>query len=73
MVIQWEAAYATAYRIEVSADGATWTQVAAVTGGDGGLDNVAFPATGARYVRLTGQTRATPYGFSVYEVDLYSH
>jgi acyl-homoserine lactone acylase PvdQ len=73
MVIRWEAAYATAYRIEVSADAISWTQVAAVTGGDGGLDNVALPATSARYVRLTGQTRATSYGFSTYEVDLYSH
>jgi hypothetical protein len=73
MVIRWEAAYATAYKIEVSSDGSTWTQVAAVTGGNGGLDNVAFAATTARYVRLTGQTRATSYGFSVYEVDLYSH
>jgi acyl-homoserine lactone acylase PvdQ len=73
MVIRWEAAYATAYKIEVSADGTTWTQAAAVTGGNGGLDNVAFTATNARYVRLTGQTRATSYGFSVYEVDLYSH
>jgi hypothetical protein len=72
MVIRWEAAYATAYRIEVSPDGTAWTQVAAVTGGDGDVDNVAFAATSARYVRLTGQTRATSYGFSVYEVDLYS-
>lgn len=73
MVIRWEAAYATAYKIEVSADGSAWTQVAAVTGGNGGVDDVAFPAAGARYVRLTGQTRATSYGFSAYEVELYSH
>jgi hypothetical protein len=73
MVIRWEAAYATAYQIEVSADGGTWTQVAAVTGGNGGLDNVAFTAANARYVRLTGQTRATSYGLSLYEMDLYSH
>ncbi|MEU7902772.1 penicillin acylase family protein [Actinoplanes sp. NPDC049118] len=72
MVIRWEAAYATAYKIEVSADGGAWTQVAAVTGGNGGLDNVAFAAANARYVRLTGQTRATSYGFSAYEVELYS-
>jgi hypothetical protein len=73
MVIRWEAAYATAYKIEVSSDGSTWTQVAAVTGGNGGLDNVAFTATNARYIRLYGQTRATSYGFSVYELDVYSH
>jgi len=73
MVIKWEAAYATAYKIEVSPDGTAWTQVAAVTGGNGGEDNVAFAATAARYVRLMGQTRATSYGFSVYDLQLYSH
>ncbi|GGQ49544.1 penicillin acylase family protein [Couchioplanes azureus] len=73
MVIRWESAYATAYKIEVSPDGSAWTQVAAVTGGNGGVDNVTFPATGARHVRLTGQSRATSYGFSAYEVELYSH
>jgi hypothetical protein len=73
MVINWEAAYATAYKIEVSTDATTWTQVAAVTAANGGLDNVAFTAANARYVRLTGQTRATSYGFSAYEVELYSH
>jgi hypothetical protein len=73
MVISWEAAYATAYKIEVSADAATWIQVAAVTGGNGGVDNVSFQAADARYVRLTGQTRATTYGFSTYEVEIYSH
>jgi hypothetical protein len=73
VVLRWEAAYATAYRIEVSADATTWSQVAAVTGGDGGLDNVAFPAANARYVRVTGQTRATSYGISLYQIEVYSH
>jgi acyl-homoserine lactone acylase PvdQ len=72
VVIRWEAAYATAYKIDVSADGSAWTQTAAVTAADGGLDVVTFPVTSARYVRLTGQTRATTYGFSTYEVELYS-
>jgi hypothetical protein len=70
-VIRWESAYASAYRIDVSVDGTTWSQVAAVTDGNGGWDNVAFPAANARYVRLTGQTRATSYGFSVYQLEVY--
>ncbi|MEV6596191.1 penicillin acylase family protein [Actinoplanes sp. NPDC051346] len=72
MVIRWESAYATAYKIEVSPNGSTWTQVAAVTGGNGGVDNVTFAAANARYVRLT-LSRATSYGFSASEVELYSH
>ena len=72
-LVRWESAYATAYKIETSANGTTWTQAAAVTGGNGGLDTVTFPATTARYLRLTGQTRATSYGLSIYELELYAH
>ncbi|GAA4601035.1 acyl-homoserine lactone acylase PvdQ [Actinoplanes octamycinicus] len=73
VVTSWESAYATAYRIETSANGTTWTEVAAVTGGNGGVDNVVLTPTDARYVRLTGQTRATSYGISLFELEIYSH
>ncbi|HWS35400.1 MAG TPA: penicillin acylase family protein [Actinoplanes sp.] len=69
----WESAYASAYRIETSANGTTWTPVAAVTGADGGEDNVALTSTTARYVRLTSVTRATQYGLSLYELEVYQH
>jgi acyl-homoserine lactone acylase PvdQ len=69
--INWESAYATAYKIETSTDGSTWTQRAAVTGGNGGLDVVSWTPATARYLRLTGQTRATSYGFSIYELEVY--
>jgi acyl-homoserine lactone acylase PvdQ len=70
--VRWEAAYASAYRIETSADGTTWTTAASVTSGHGGSENVAFPATSARYVRLYCLTRGTSYGFSTYDVEVYS-
>jgi acyl-homoserine lactone acylase PvdQ len=73
VTVNWESAYATAYKIETSTDGTTWTQRAAVTGGNGGWDNVSFPSVTARYVRLTGQTRVGSYGFSIYELNAYSH
>ncbi|GLW27518.1 penicillin acylase family protein [Actinoplanes regularis] len=73
VVLSWESAYATSYKIETSGNGTTWTQAAAVTGGRGGTESVAFTATDARYVRITGQTRATSYGFSLYEIEIYSH
>ncbi len=71
--IRWESAYATAYRIETSTDGTTWTTAATVTASNGDVDTVAFPATTARYVRLYGVSRATSYGFSAYELEVYSH
>ncbi len=71
VVLAWEAAYARSYRIEVSTDGATWRTVWSATAGDGGTDVAAFPATSARYVRMHGLTRATSYGFSLWEMAVY--
>ncbi len=73
VVVSWESAYATTYTIETSPNGTTWTTVGSVAAGDGGVDNVQLSASNARYVRLTGQTRATSYGFSLYEMEIYSH
>ena len=73
MALRWEAAYGRAYRIEVSADGTTWRTVAGTTSGDGGLDEVAFTPTTARYVRMYGTARATGYGYSLYELEVYAH
>ncbi|MGB7932682.1 MAG: discoidin domain-containing protein, partial [Gammaproteobacteria bacterium] len=42
MVLNWEAAYGKAYRIEVSTNGTTWNQVFSETNGNGGIDNIVF-------------------------------
>lgn len=71
-VLRWEAAYGKGYTISVSDNGSAWRTVATVTAGNGGVDNVTFPATTARYVRFTGQTRGTGYGYSLYELEVYA-
>ncbi|WP_327085809.1 discoidin domain-containing protein [Nonomuraea sp. NBC_01738] len=68
--LHWEAAYAKAYRIEVSPDAATWTSVYATTTGDGGLDDLTVTASG-RYVRMYGTVRGTPYGYSLWEMQVF--
>jgi hypothetical protein len=71
VVLDWEAAYGKAYKVEVSRDGVTWQQVYATTTGDGGEDVVRFAPTQARYVRVTGTQRATSYGYSLYEFQVF--
>ncbi len=71
-ILNWEAAYAKGYRIDVSADGNTWKTVWSTTAGDGGLDNDAFTPTTARYVRMSGVQRGTNHGYSLYEFQVYS-
>jgi hypothetical protein len=69
--INWEAAYATAYQVQVSQDGNTWDTVRSVTGNTTVInDNTGLSATG-RYVRIYATSRATQYGYSIYELEVY--
>ncbi|XVV07189.1 discoidin domain-containing protein [Actinosynnema sp. CA-248983] len=68
--LQWENAFATAFRIETSPDAATWTTVHTTTNGTGGTQNLTVSGTG-RYVRLVGTTRATGWGYSLWEFRVY--
>ncbi|MFL6140784.1 MAG: discoidin domain-containing protein [Labedaea sp.] len=70
VVLNWETAYGTGYRIEVSADAVNWTAIFATTTGRGGLENLAARGTG-RYVRMFGTARATGYGFSLWEFEIH--
>ncbi|MFD7075436.1 discoidin domain-containing protein [Nocardioides sp. NPDC059952] len=72
VVLEWERAYASAYRIEVSTDGSTWRQVWSTDAGNGTIDTAQFTPTSARYVRVHGVRRATSYGYSVREVAVYA-
>ncbi|MEU9826150.1 discoidin domain-containing protein [Micromonospora chersina] len=70
VVLNWEAAYATGYRLETSADGNTWTTIYSTTTGRGGVEQL--PVTGSgRYLRLYGTARATGYGYSLWEFQVY--
>nr|WP_153449864.1 discoidin domain-containing protein [Streptomyces smaragdinus] len=70
VTLNWEAAYGRAFRIETSADGTTWTTVHQTTTSTGGVQNLAVSGTG-RFVRMYGTQRATPYGYSLWEFQVY--
>ncbi len=67
----WEAAYGSAYQIQTSANGTSWTTVRSVTGGNGGEDDLTGLNAQARYVRVNGTTRATPWGYSLFTYEVY--
>lgn len=71
VVILWEGAYAADYSVLTSLDGESWAEVWATTAGTGGRVTAEFPQTPARYVRLQCNRRATGYGNSVYELEVY--
>ena len=70
VVLQWEAAYATAFQIQTSNDGTTWTTIYSSTTGTGGTQTLNVTGTG-RYVRMYGTARATQYGYSLWEFQVY--
>ncbi|GAA1406618.1 hypothetical protein GCM10009639_54640 [Kitasatospora putterlickiae] len=69
--LSWEAAYAKAYRLEVSADGVTWTAIAEEKAGNGGTDDWTGLAGKGRHVRMYGTARGTSYGYSLFELEVY--
>ncbi|WP_051367060.1 discoidin domain-containing protein [Hamadaea tsunoensis] len=71
VVLNWEAAYATAYSVQVSADNATWTTIFSTTTGTGGVQALTVTGTG-RYLRMNGTQRATQYGYSLWEFEAYA-
>ncbi|MFF3213497.1 discoidin domain-containing protein [Streptomyces sp. NPDC002886] len=72
VTLDWEAAYGRSYRIEVSANGTDWTTAWSTVEGDGGVDTARFSGVPARYVRVHGAGRGTKWGYSLYEVGVYS-
>jgi len=57
IIIHWEAAYATEYKIFVSCDAKEWQEAASLKGQDGKIDKVEFPAVKAQFVKMEGIKR----------------
>ncbi|MFW3475317.1 discoidin domain-containing protein [Streptomyces microflavus] len=70
VVLQWDPAYAKSFQIQVSSNGADWTPIYSTTSGTGFKQTLAVAGTG-RFVRMYGTQRATPYGYSLWEFQVY--
>ncbi|MER7005964.1 discoidin domain-containing protein [Dactylosporangium sp. NPDC000555] len=69
VTLNWEAAYATAFSIQTSTNGTTWTTIYSTTTGTGGVQNLSVTGNG-RYVRVYGTARATQWGYSLWEFQI---
>ncbi|MDN3296960.1 beta-N-acetylglucosaminidase domain-containing protein [Streptomyces ficellus] len=72
VVLHWQDAYASRYRVQVSADGRTWRTAATVKDGKGGREAIRMDAPGTRFLRVQGDARATEYGYSLFTVEAYA-
>jgi F5/8 type C domain/Beta-1,3-glucanase/Putative Ig domain len=71
VVINWETAYAKAFQIQTSNDNSTWTPVFSTTTGTGGTQTLNVSGSG-RYIRMYGTVRATQYGYSIFEFQVFA-
>lgn len=69
--VAWEAAYASQFQVQVSNDNTTWTTVYENYDATGGTQTIEFTPVSARYVKIYCIKRATEYGFSIYEFEVY--
>lgn len=67
----WEAAYSTSFQVQTSNDAAAWTNIYTTTTGTGGTNDLTVSGSG-RYIRVNGTARATIYGHSLWEVEVYT-
>lgn len=68
--INWEVAYGKSYKIQVSVDDKNWADVYSTTTGDGSQDVITFAPVIARYLRLYATERGTPWGYSIWEMNI---
>jgi beta-glucosidase len=71
ILIYWETAYAREYRLEISDNASDWITIAHITNSDGGIDKITTSAD-TRYLRMYGIRRATEWGYSIYELEIYN-
>jgi hypothetical protein len=70
--INWEADYASKYRIDTSRDGVNYVVAAVVTISKEGRVTAEFRPRGARYVRMTSIIRATERGVSFSDFEVFA-
>ncbi|WP_066023331.1 MULTISPECIES: X2-like carbohydrate binding domain-containing protein [Clostridium] len=71
VIINWETAYAAQYKIQVSDDATSWTDVYTQYSGKGQTEDISLKGSG-RYVRIYGLQRVnSSYGYSIFELGVY--
>lgn len=71
VVLKWEAACAKQYELQVSDDAKNWKTVYTNKDGKGGTEQIKLEPVEARYVKLAGISRATHFGYSLFEIEVY--
>lgn len=72
ITLKWEDAHAQAYKLQVSDDAAEWKDVYQNNNSKGKNEEIKIKPVMARYVKMLGLKRATEWGYSLYEFEVYA-
>ena len=70
VVLRWETAYSSEYQLLVSDDAQSWRSVLNRSNSSADVDELALAAVG-RYIGIYSTQRATPWGVSLFEFEVY--
>lgn len=71
VILIWDAA-ASVYKIQVSNDNRSWTTIYTQKNGKGGTEKITGLSGSGRYIRMYGTKRATPWGYSLNEFQVFA-
>ena len=70
--LSWSTYYGTAYKVQTSADASTWTDIATLTGQNGGTDDNTSLTGSGRYIRIYVTARSnSSQGVRLIEFEVY--
>lgn len=71
VLLNWEAAHASHYKVQTSLEGIIWNTIFEDNAADGGKDSIVFQNPElAKFVRMQGIDRATEFGYSLWEFEV---
>ena len=70
VVLKWESAYGKSFGIYYWT-GSQWQNIYWTNNGHGGTNTINFSQKTARYVMMYGTQRGTPWGYSLWEFEVY--
>ncbi|MFL9844476.1 glycosyl hydrolase [Flavobacterium rhizosphaerae] len=71
VTLNWEAAYGSAYAIQVSDNNTDWTTVYTEANGNGAIDTISVSASG-RYVKIAFYEQGTQWPYSLWEMQVFN-
>ncbi len=69
--LNWDAGYASSYKLQISNDGSTWNDIYTTTTGNGGTDDLVGLSGLGRYVRILCSARKGNWTYSLREMEVY--